>query len=375
MGVIASWMEDQLQQEEAKLIQDDTLLNLKQSNMLLDQIAPFETYDSRNFVQYITERIAPTASIIAFGAKVPVTQQGQFRKLMVKLFKSGLAYLYDEDQQWDMKEAMELAQLKGVGVQNNVEPDGTPVQGTNNTLADFIFGTVKDLTVAQVVLLNSLMWQALQFGEVAYTDPRVNTSVFLDYKDSGASYNHFPAALSGSNLWTNYANANGLSDLENDIETYIDTNGKRPDMIIMSRKLRRHLLNQETTKQAAGSIRNSAASLTINAIGSLNVEMLSNVMSMRDLPPIVIMDDMYKIEDSNKNTTNARYLNTDRYVFASLNMGERAMGPTLESGGAPGVFVETKQIENFPVVDATQAVATLLPVVANPKLLFSRKVA
>jgi hypothetical protein len=142
----------------------------------------------------------------------------------------------------------------------------------------------------------------------------------------------------------------------------------------MSRKLRRHLLSQESTKQAVASINNTAAATIVNAVGTVSPEMLVNVLQMRDLPPIVTFDELYKTEDVNKNFTNARFLNTNRYIFITPGMGERAMGPTLEGDGAPGIFVKVRQVTDFPPRDVAQTVATMLPVVYQPKLLFSRQV-
>jgi hypothetical protein len=197
----------------------------------------------------------------------------------------------------------------------------------------------------------------------------------LNYHEQGAPYNHFPPALTGDDIWLSPTTANGLDILEQDIETYIDTNGSRPEMIIMSRKVRRLLLNQESTKRAVSSISNTAANVVVNNVGTVSPEMLSNVMQMRDLPPIVIFDEMYNMETIQKTFVKARFLNTDRYLFASPNMGERAMGPTIEAKGATGVYVETDEVTKFPPRDASRAVATMLPVFARPKQFFSRKVA
>lgn len=374
MALIANWMNEAEQAEEAKVVVEDTLANLKARSGLIDLICPLETYDDRNFVAYIVDKIGTIASIIAYGSEVPVTQVGRFLKMQGELFKGGLTFDYPEEKQWAMRDALQIAELRGITVQNMVGANGVTTPGTNNTLADYLFGTIADLTTSVITLLDYLTWQALQFGEISYTDPRSNASLSLNYKESGADYDHFPSALSGGDRWDQYTTANGLDNLEQDIETYIDTNGFRPDMIVMSRKSRRHLLNQQSTKQAYGSINNASANVIVNTIGTVSPEMLSNLLQMRDLPPIMTFDEMFHMENYNKEFSRTRFLNTNRYVFATKNMGERAMGPTLEADGATGVFVKTREVTQFPPRDASQAVATMLPVFARPKLFFSRQV-
>jgi hypothetical protein len=374
MAYVASWLNDEMQNQEIKLLIEDTLSDLKRRSGLINTIAPLKSYDDRNFVAYLTESMNIVASIIAYGGEIPSTQVGRFSKMIGELFKAGLSYDYPEERQWAIRDAVEVATRRGVQVQDAVSSDGTIIPGSNNTLADYLFGTIKSLTESQVTLLDSLFWQILQFGQVAYTDPRTNTSLTLDYKDPNATYNHFPSAKVGADAWTAYTTANGVRDLDEDIETFVDTNGVAPSMIVMSRKLRRHLLSQESTKQAVASINNTAAATIVNAVGTVSPEMLVNVLQMRDLPPIVTFDELYKTEDVNKNFTNARFLNTNRYIFITPGMGERAMGPTLEGDGAPGIFVKVRQVTDFPPRDVAQTVATMLPVVYQPKLLFSRQV-
>jgi hypothetical protein len=50
------------------------------------------------------------------------------------------------------------------------------------------------------------------------------------------------------------------------------------------------------------------------------------------------------------------------------------MGPTLENDGKEGVYVTTYEKSKVPPTDVTQTVATILPVFADPYLLFSQNV-
>lgn len=368
MAYIASWLNDHLQAKQADLVVEDTLTNLKKRSGLLDAYIPMQTYSSRKFLAYVMKEINTIASVIAWGAEVPTTAQGGMRKITAEMLKTGLSYVYDEQDQWDMKEALELANARQVMVQDMRTPDGTVIRGTNNDLAKYLFGSLERLVRAQVDLLDSMTWQVLQTGQLSRTDQRTQTSISFDYRDPyDTSYNHFPTALAGGNTWDQYSTANGIQDLYSAVSTYVDTNGFKPDAVVMSWKLHNDLMQQTSTK-------NAASSLTVTQVGQVSPDMLNVLLQNRGLPPIVLFDEMYEVEDSQKNVTKARFLNTNRFTFLTKEMGQRAMGTTLEGDGAEGVFVNTREVSKFPPVDASTAVSTQLPVFTNPKLLYSQAV-
>jgi hypothetical protein len=282
--------------------------------------------------------------------------------------KTGLGVVYDEERQWEMKEAMEQAASKNIYVQSIKDPrTGEEVRGANNDLAQYIFGTIEQIARAQVELLDKMTWEVLQTGQINHTDPRTELPVTIDFRRSGAGYTHFPSALTGNARWTEASTANGLQDLYNAMDTFIDTNGFPPKTIVMSRKALNLLLQQQSTKDAATQVRGSS-------VGSVSPDLLAASLEARGLPPIITFDEQYTNELSGGSTTNVRYLNTNRFLFLSDKMGERAMGPTLESDGKTGVYVVTREVSKIPPVDATQGVSTVLPVFTDARLLFSQQV-
>lgn len=368
MAYIANWLNDHLQAKQADLIVEDTLANLKSRSGLLDKYVPMQVFDSRKFTTYVLRQINAVASIVAYGAELPTIAQGSFTKITAETLKLGGSKVFDEEMQWEIKEAMELAMAKNVTVQDQRDEAGNIIKGTNNTLADMLFGTVSSMTRGVIDLLDYLTWQAIQTGQVTYTDPRTGVSVNLDYRDSTATYNHFPSALTGGDRWDQYSTANGIQDLYNALDTYIDTNGFPPDEIVMSRKLRNDLMQQTATK-------NSASSLTVTQVGQVSPDMLTAVLAARGIPNITIFDEMTEIEDSQKNPVKTRFFNTNRFAFLTKNLGIKALGPTLESGDkSGGVYVVTREVTKFPPTDAISAVASGVPCFSNPKLLYSRAV-
>jgi hypothetical protein len=382
MGYIANWLNDKLQNKEADLLVDSTLTYLKQRSGILDPYMPIKQYDSRNFLAYVVERINTIASVVAYGANIPLTRQNTIEKLSIQMLKVALSRVYDEPTQWEMLEAMTLANAKGVMVQDQKTPDGGVIKGVNNDLAQYLFGSIEDLVKAVMDTLNVMTWQLLQTGSVNFTDTRTETTTVINFIDPAGDYNHFPSALTQSgntadnfnNIWSDYQYADGLQRLFLDVDTFIDTNGYPPDLIVMSRRLRNDLLNQRSTKEAARQM------MASTQVGTVSPDMMNGILSARELPSIKTFDELYHIENVNKQVTKGRFLNDNRYVFMTNNMGQRCIGPTLESSqGAldlqpkSGMYVSTREVQKEPPIDATTAISTVVPFVADPKKLFARQ--
>lgn len=375
MSHIANWLNTQLQARQADLIVDETLFELKRRDDVLKDAFPMKTYAGRRFMSYITKSLQTLASVIAFGAELPTTTKGQFRKVDAEMFKFGLSHVYDEELQWQMKEAMQMAKAMNMTVQNMVNDDGSTTRGQDNDLAALLFGNVQGLVRGHADLLDVLTWQVVQYGEINYSDVRSNVDVALDWKDSSLTpYNHFPAPLTGAALWTNYSTANGIQDLYDFTDTYVDTNGFPPDEFIMSRKLFNHLAQQESSKQAAASMfilgGNSLA-------GTLGLADINAALDKRELPKIRLFDERYQDDTTPGLVGEAkRFHATDRFSAIKKNMGQRAMGGTIENDDKEGIFQRTYEKEKVPALDVTQVVSVSLPIsVMISRLGGSRQVA
>jgi hypothetical protein len=229
-----------------------------------------------------------------------------------------------------------------------------------------LFGTIEQIARAQVELLDLLTWQALMRGVISREDPRTKVKTEISYTNPyDTTYNHFPAAFTGNARWDQYSTANGLQDLYNATDAFTDTNGFPVDAWVMSRKLFNDLLQQTSTKNAA------ISAFVSPQVGTVSPEMFDNLLRARGIPPIIRFDEQYKNELENRSTANTRFLNDNYVVGLTKNMGQRAMGPTLENDGQTGIYVVTREIEKVPPVDATQGVATIIPVFPDPKLLYA----
>ncbi|MFN7161346.1 MAG: hypothetical protein ACK4NC_07155, partial [Candidatus Gracilibacteria bacterium] len=329
MAYIANWLNQQLQAKQADLIVNDTIIETQKRSNLLAPYVPFKAYDGRKFLSYVVKEVNTVASVVAYGAELPVAAQGNFQKITAQMLKTGLTYRFDEETQWDMKEAMEYAQAKGVYVQDIMTPDGKITQGTANDLAGFLFGTIQRMVKAQLDLLDALTWQVLQTGQLDWKDFRTGTKLTINYLNGNDDYpnttRRFQTVSDASNRsWDNYQNANGIQDLYNAVDDFIEVNGFAPSLIVMSRRLRNHLMQQQTTKDAA-------SSLTVTQVGTVSPEMLKAILEARGIPPIVTFDERYQIDGDGSRASTIRFLNDNRFVFLTRDMGQRAMGTTIES--------------------------------------------
>lgn len=375
MSYIATWLNEELQSRQADMVVDETLWELQQRSKVLDQYVDTKMYDNRNFLAYITKQINTMASVVATNGAIPSTRKGQFRKITAESFKVGLRHEYDEQDQWDLRDAIALAEARGITVQNMMD-NGQVIQGVNNDLAALLFGNLAGLVRSVGELLEYMTWQVIQFGAVNYTDPRTNMVVDLDWKDSSlvTAGDHFPSATVDI-PWTaaNRATANGIQDLYNDINLYYDSTGVAPDAIFMSRKVWQELLQQKSTKEAASSLFLDGGTALQGVVAP---ERLQAVLEVRGIPKVTTFDERTEM-DVTPGTSggNIRFLNTDRYVFVKKGKIIKAMGGVIENEGKSGVYQRTYQDPLVQSKDISEVLARILPVAPEiSKYGFSRKI-
>lgn len=376
MAYIATWLNEELQSRQADMVVDETLWELTQRSKILDQYVDTKMYDNRNFLMYITKQINTMASVVAPNGAIPSTRKGQFRKITAESFKVGLRHEYDEEDQWQLKDAIELAQARGITVQNMMN-NGEVIRGSNNDLAALLFGNLAGLVRSVGELLEYMTWQVIQFGAINYTDPRTNMVIDLDWKDSSlvTAGDHFPSAPVDV-LWTaaNRATANGIQDLYNDINLYYDSTGTAPDAIFMSRKLWQELLQQKSTKEAASSLFLDGGTALQGVVAP---ERLQAVLETRGIPKVITFDERTEM-DVTPGTSggNIRFLNTDRYCFIKKGKIIKAMGGVIENEGRANVYQRTYTDPVNQVRDISEVIARIVPVAPEAsKFLLSRRCA
>jgi len=393
MAFVAKFLTDAENAMTAAAVIEDRLTYLKQRNGLVDLIAPLSTHTNRKFLMYVVNDIRTVASIIAPGATLPITRHGKFKRLVAEMFKMGLEYEFDEETQWEIRDAMMLADAQGLTVNDILDEKGNAIAaGTNNDLAQMLFGSYAKMAQAFIDRINAMVFEAIQFGEVTASDNRTHAGWTLNYKEPGASYNHFPDPLLGPARWDQYSTANGMLDLYQKVRIYKRTNGFGPDHTLISDELYQDLLMQESTKQAA-------SSMTVTQVGSVSPEMMTEVMRRRGIPMLVpetnssstmpgTFDEMYEEETLDKDVLRKRFHNSNRVSFIKKGMGKRCFGPTLEGTGIEGLenmeryprtvqtnlYMVAREKEKFPSLDVISGVASGICIFTRPKLFMSWQV-
>lgn len=389
MALIANWINDRNQSKVVDRIVEDTHTDLITEDPVLNAYFPVKSYNDRNFLGMVVEKVRPIASVIGYDGKAPTTQAGSFKQIVQKFAKIGLDYVFDEELQFRMEEVQRYAAYQGISVQDRVViKDGkeVTVPGSGNQLSDFIFGKAEDLTIGVQTVVDNFAWQILQYGNINYVDPRSNITLSINYKDADANYNLFPnagvaATVDGALFdprtfisWDEYTTADGILDMELDCEAFRKVNGFYPKAIVMSKTAHRNLLRQTSTINYASTFSTSISASKMSGV------VISRILEDRGLPPLVLSDRLYDQESNSGEITKSRFLGESRYCFLTPNMGERAFGTTIESKGSlydkpkSGIFLETKPDPTNRVVDVMAARATALALAINPKVLFSRQI-
>lgn len=260
-----------------------------------------------------------------------------------ELAKLGLKHIVTEEELLSIHQA-----------RNNAE---------NRAMIDQLIAKGVDLVNAVYLQIEVSRLKALFTGSFGFDDN--NVKIGLDY---GVPDEH-KVAQTGENAWSDTENSTPISDLIEWNDKYVDANGRKADVIFMSRETRGLLQqNAEVIGEARG----------INASTStrVSVDEVNDVLSQYDLPPIEIVDrrsvrvhNIYKGVDET-----IEFMPKYRVTFASQGLGEYQMGITVENNFQPGINLKAYD-KDEPIQSVLRTVAAGFPVIEDPELLFYADVA
>ena len=324
---------------------------------LMDDFITLEFSDDPVVLAYLVKQNLAIASVISVDGEVVSTGAGSLIKFDGDFFKLAIAHNWDEKKQEQMLKFRRM--LPG---------------NISQTFVDMLFGSVASLQPRVIKLANVLTWQVLQSGQVSYTDPRSGVTARLNYSVAADQY---PAALTGTARWDQYATATGLQDIEDHLLNFYDRHGYYPDKIVMSNRLAIHLSRQESTRNRAlsmGMLSNVPAAGVASAV-SPDILMKTLPQLAMSKTQLEIYDAQYEIETAPGQTVKGRYLNDNGYCFLTSGMGKRLFGPTIENEGRSGLFVKTEEVRSSPPRDRSYCVGKFVPFFPKPDLLGGRIVA
>lgn len=370
-------------------IVDESFERAQRMSPLTNEYFPMRSYSVWKYFQLAVKRNRAIASIVGFEGEIPYTRGGQISESKEEYIKLGIGHLFTEN---DLKHIDELMQLGQQGMQAVVE---------------IIYGNTEMIPQRIVDLSYVLIWQAIALGSVSYTDSRTKVKATYSYQTESTL---FPSALTGTNAWSDAANANGLQDLFNLAEAFFLIHGYWPTFgqTVMGYAQWIQLKNQQSTKNAAIAMTGSAASPNDYYVTD---DMMDRLLAERNIPPMyreaengqtrygfddnVIVEQPTKTSTKPPNFVNTRlqpagyvnFLIRKRMVSGDMGtnnnmLGERAFGPTLESKmgdlnrqATSGIHVNTEELSKSPPQIRMYGTATFMPIIPEPKLLVSQKVA
>jgi len=239
---------------------------------------------------------------------------------------------------------------------------------TGDAMVPFLMRDAKQLAMNIGARLEIARGSAL----VNATVPISENGLFLPPLDFQRSVSH---SVTAAILWSAHSTATPITDLESWVQTYIDTNGAPPAVILMPRAVLAHL---RLCTQMVNQVFPLATSAPM-----VSVEQVNAVLDGMSLPPIELYDAQVKVEGANQ-----RIIPADSIVLlppagspdasAETDLGATLLGTTAESlepdyalpeGSQPGIVAATYKTRD-PIRLWTHAAAIGVPIVKEPNLTF-----
>ena len=93
MSHVASFFAERFVAKQVDAMVDETQQQLLKRNHLIDKYLPTQIFEGRDFVGLLTKRVAPAASIVAYGAEIPLVSFGGVERMAATLFKLSLIHI------------------------------------------------------------------------------------------------------------------------------------------------------------------------------------------------------------------------------------------------------------------------------------------
>lgn len=327
---------EQFQKPALRGLVDATLADRNEVPTLGDRFLPDDRIFSNTFAYDIIKKSQHIGAMIGYGAEPPVVDRDAVASKMGEIAKMGLKYIATEE------ELLMLNQARNEGEKQAII-DRLTVKGV-------------DLVNALLRRVDVIKMEALTKGNFSYNKNGVKVGV-----DFGIPAEN-KVALTGTDAWSD-ASADVIGDLLDWVDGYSTTNGKAPDVILISREVQALLLkNSVIVNEARGA--NSGAT-------RVSVDELNSVLGGYGLPPVqivtnrkVTVKDIYTGQDQT-----IEFFPVNRVVMLSEGIGNFLYGPTVENDFQPGVVLDAYD-KNEPIESVLRTVAAGFPAVEAPSLIF-----
>ncbi|MGF7045692.1 hypothetical protein J2T13_000152 [Paenibacillus sp. DS2015] len=303
---------------------------------LADAFMPDDQIYSTTFAYDIIKKSNHIAAMIGYGSEPPVVDRDAVASKMGELAKMGLKYIATEE------ELLALNQARS--------------DSESSAMVDRLTVKAVDLVKALQLRVNVSKMEAITKGTFTYNKNGVK--IVVDY---GIPANH-KVALTGANMWS-VTTVDVIGNLLEWAAIYEASNGKQPDVILVSREVQSLLLKNVTiVTEARG----------LNSGGTrVSVDELNSVLGGYGLPPVqVVVNRKVTVKDIyTGNDEVIEFMPQNRVVFASAGVGNFLYGPTVENNYQPGI--DLRAYDKFePIESVIRVAAAGFPIVNVPSLLF-----
>lgn len=300
-----------------------------------DRFLPDENIFSQNFTYEIFKENPSIAGFIGYGSEPPVMDRDEIAKGAGEVAKMGHKYIMTYEELMSLHQARSNSEKQAIVDRLIIK---------NSRLVE----NVKKLASASKL-------QVIAQGEFNYDRNQVKINV--DFKVPA----EHKIALSADDDWAS-AERDVIGDLMEWNDKYVETNGKQPDLILMTREANALLLKNTTIITEAG-----------RPAGSTRVSQqeLDSVLGGYGLPPIEIVTERFNVfvDDYTGETVRQELFPKNRVVFVSQDVGKFYYGPTLENNMQPGIALLAEDLRQ-PIRSVVEAHAAGFPVITTPSLLF-----
>lgn len=341
----------------------------------LNRFFPFVSYSDPILALLKLRSFSPTVGyVVATDGDIPQdTERLTITQETFGNFKLAKSRLITEE---DFNVARQAEQLAMSG-------NGQAAESIRN-----MFLAVPAMLTQGVINLHTVMsLQVACTGVCNYVDTISGVTANLSYLNQIPSGN-IATALTGTSVWSNWTNANGINDIVSHLNAYYDNLKKFPPFIVMSRATANNLRNQNSTKVIVArdnGVLTEVGTPDANAGGQLpppSLESVANTINKRLLAgggqngttQIIVSDAFYYQRGVTGGTLTLPYIPANYYFFATDNYIERAIVPTASNNFAGGLVTTTEVVSKEPPQEKITVAGRGFPLVPDPRFIGARKV-
>lgn len=300
-----------------------------------DRFLPNDVSYSTTFSYDIIKKSNHIAAMIGYGAEPPVIDRDAVASQMAEGAKMGLKYIATEE------ELLALNQARSNGEKSAM------IERLTAKGIDLVQALQKRVDVAKI--------EAIAKGTFHYNKNSVKIEV--NYKIPAEN----KVVLTGDNTWANTEH-DVIGDLLNWNDQYVATNGKSPDVILMTRETQALLLKNSIIVTEAG---------RPDGVTRVNVDELNSVLGGYGLPSIQLITersttvrDIYTGQDET-----IEFFPKNRVVMVGEGLGNFIFTPIAEADYQP--TIDLRAYDKFePIQSVLRVAAAGFPVVEAPSLIF-----